>query len=150
VVERKNYTIINMAQSMLKEKHLSNEYWGDAVVCSVYILNRSLTKSVRNHVPQEAWHDKPCNVSYFRIFRCVADSHVPEEMRRKLDERSERCIFVGYSEESRAYKLYNPITKKYRINKDVEFKEEEAWDVSIDKSVSKGVVLPHEVDDGAK
>jgi hypothetical protein len=85
-----------------------------------------------------------------RIFGCVAYAHVPEEMRRKLDDRSERCIFVGYSEESRAYRLYNPITKKYVINRDVQFKEEEAWDGSIDKSVSEGVVLPHEDDDGAE
>jgi transposase InsO family protein len=45
VAERKNQTIMDMAQSMLKEKHLSNEYWGDEVLCSVFILNRSLTKT---------------------------------------------------------------------------------------------------------
>jgi hypothetical protein len=47
-------------------------------------------------------------------------------MRRKLDDISERCICVGQSEESREYKLYNPITQKYVINKDVQFKEDEA------------------------
>ena len=46
---------MNMARSMLKEKHLPNAYWGEAVACSVYILNRSPTKSVKNKVPQEAW-----------------------------------------------------------------------------------------------
>jgi hypothetical protein len=78
-----------MARSMLKEKHLSNEYWGDAVVCSVYILNRSPTETVRNRVPQKSWDGKPCNVSYFRILGCVAYVHVPEEMRRKFDDISE-------------------------------------------------------------
>jgi hypothetical protein len=150
VAERKNQTIMDMARSMLKEKHLSNEYWGDAVLCSIFILNRSLTKTVRDHVPWEAWDGKPCNVSHFRIFGCVAFAHVPTEMRRKLDDRSERCIFVGYIEESRAYKLHNPITQKYVIIRDVQFKEDEAWDGSIDKSISKGVVLPHEDDDGAE
>jgi len=143
VAERKNRTIMDMARSMMKERHLSNEYWGDAVACSVFILNRSLSKSVMNHVPQEAWDRKPCNVSCFRIFGCVAYAHVPKEMRRKLDDRSEKCIFVGYSEESRAYRLYNPISKKYVISRDVEFKEEEAWDGSIDNSVSEGATLPH-------
>jgi hypothetical protein len=105
---------------------------------------------VRDRVPQETWDGKSCNVSHFRIFGCVAFAHVPAEMRRKLDDRSERCIFVGYSEESRAYKLYNPITQKYVINKDVQFKEDEAWDGSMDKSISEGVVLPREDDDGAE
>lgn len=49
--ERKNRTIMNMAQSMLKEKHLRNEYWREAVSCVVYILNRSPTKSVKDRVP---------------------------------------------------------------------------------------------------
>jgi hypothetical protein len=150
VDERKNQTIMDMARSMLKEKNLSYEYWGDAVLCSVFILNRSLTKTVRDHVPQEAWDGKPCNVSHLRIFGCIAFAHVPAEMRRKLDDRSKRCIFVGYSEDSRAYNLYNPITQKYVINRDVQFKEDEAWDGSIDKLISEGALLPHEDDDGAE
>jgi hypothetical protein len=51
VDERKNQTIMDMARSMLKEKHLSNEYWGDAVLCSIFLLNRSLTKTMRDRVP---------------------------------------------------------------------------------------------------
>jgi hypothetical protein len=101
---------MDMARSMLKEKHLSNEYWGDAVLCSIFISNRSPTKTVRDHVPQEAWDGKSCNVSHFKNFGFVSFVHVPVEMRRMFDNRSERCIFVGYSEESWAYKLYNPMT----------------------------------------
>ena len=89
-------------------------------------------------------------MSHFKNFGCVAFAHVPAEMRRKLDDISERCIFVGYSEESRAYKLYNPITQKYVISRDVQFKEDEVWDGSIDKSISTGAMLPREDDDGAE
>jgi hypothetical protein len=62
-----------------------------------------------------------------------------------LDYRSDKCVFVGYNEDS---KEYNTITKKYVINKDVEFKEKEAWDGSIDKIVSEGDGISHEYDDG--
>lgn len=148
VAERKNQTIMNIARSMLKEKHLSNEYWGAAVICSVYILNRSLTKIVKDHVPQEAWSGKSCSVYHLRIFGCVAYAHVPAKMRRKLDDQSEKSIFIGYSEESKAYRLYNPITKKYIISRDVEFEEEEAWDGSIDNFFPDGVVLSHGDDEG--
>jgi len=68
-------------------------------------------------------------------------------LRRKLDDRSQKCIFVGYSEESKAYRLYNPITKKYVISRDVVFKEEEAWDGSIDKLVGEEDVTPHVEDE---
>ena len=98
-------------------------------------------------VPQQAWSRKCSNISQLRIFGCVAYAHVPEEMKRKLDDRSQKCIFVWYSEESKAYRLYNPITKKYVINRDVVFKEEEAWDGNIDKLVEEDAVTPHTEDE---
>ena len=95
---------MNMARSMLKEKHLPNEYWGEALACSIYILNRSPTKSVKNKVPQEAWSGRSCSVAHLRIFGCVAYAHVPKELRKKLDDKSEKYIFLGYSNQSKAYK----------------------------------------------
>ena len=56
-------------------------------------------------------------------------------------------MFFGYSEESKAYRLYNPITRKYVTSRDVLFKEEEAWDGSIDKLVGEDVVAPHVEDE---
>lgn len=58
--------------------------------------------------------------------------------------RGEKCIFVGYSEQSKAYKLDNPITKKLIISRDVEFVEEEAWDDSIDKTTTVAASVPQE------
>ena len=55
VAKRKNQTIMNMARILLKEKSLSNIFWAKAVACSVYLLNRSPTTSVKMKVPQEAW-----------------------------------------------------------------------------------------------
>jgi hypothetical protein len=71
-----------------------------------------------------------------RVFVCVAYAHVPDKLIRKLDNRGEKCIFVGYSVESKAYKLYNPIKKKVIINKDVHFIEDEAWDGSFNKTIN--------------
>ena len=110
-------------------------------------MNRCPTKSVLNKVPEKAWSGKSCDVSHLRIFGCVAYSHVPGKIRRKLDNRSEKCIFIGYSKHYKAYKLYNPITKKLIVSRDVEFKEEEAWDGSIDEKITHGAVLPHVEDD---
>ena len=69
-----------------------------------------------------------------RVFGCVAYAHVPDELRKKLDNKGDKCIFVGYSDESKAYKLYNPSTKKVIIRRDVQFIEEEAWDGSLENT----------------
>ncbi|XP_074342697.1 uncharacterized protein LOC141680342 [Apium graveolens] len=57
-----------------------------------------------------------------------------DAIRSKLDDKSEKCIFIGYSERSKAYKLYNPVTKKVVISRDVRFDENSAFDdVDIEK-----------------
>ncbi|XXG89957.1 hypothetical protein AAC387_Pa12g1836 [Persea americana] len=112
---------------MLKEKGLPKEYWAEAAACIAYLLNRCPTKSVRNKTPQEAWSGHKPSLAHLKIFGCVAYAQVPEAKRKKLDDRGEKCIFIRYSEESKAYKLYNPLTKKVVVSRDVVFSEEEAW-----------------------
>lgn len=55
-------------------------------------------KNVKDGIPQEAWSGKKIFVYYLRIFGCVAYVLFPIEIRRKLDDKSEKCIFIGYSE----------------------------------------------------
>lgn len=131
VAERKNMTIMDMVRSMLKAKHFPNDYWAEAVNCAVYILNRCPTKAVINKVPEEAWSGRKQGVTHMKVFGCVAYAHIPDQLRRKLDSKGEKCIFIGYSEESKAYRLYIPSTKKFFVSRDVQFVEEEAWDGSI-------------------
>ena len=150
IAERKNRTILDMTRSMLKEKNLPKELWAEAVACSIYLLNRCPTKSVKRMTPQEAWSGYKPNVTHLRIFGCVAYAQVPEAKRRKLDDRGEKCVFVGYSEESKAYKLYNPLTGKLVVSRDVIFSEEETWtwnnkEVSKEKIVSTDFEEPEVV-----
>ena len=49
--------------------------------------------------------------------------HVPKEKQRKLDAKAEKCILVGYSDEQKGYKCYNPLTKQARVSRDVVFDE---------------------------
>jgi hypothetical protein len=140
IAERKNRIILDMTRSMLKEKGLPKQFWAEAVACSVYLLNRCPTKSVKNMTPQEAWSGYKPSVAHLRIFGCVAYAQVPEAKRRKLDDRGEKCIFVGYSEESKAYKLYNPLTNKVVVSRDVVFSEEESWNWSNKEADKENVV----------
>ncbi|GKV32421.1 hypothetical protein SLEP1_g41032 [Rubroshorea leprosula] len=45
----------------------------------------------------------------------------------KLDDKGEKCIFLGVSDHSKAYRLYNPLTKKVVISRDVVFDEASTW-----------------------
>ena len=54
VAERNNITIMDMACNMMEAKHLSNEYWVEAIVTAIYSMNRCPKKRMKNEVPQEA------------------------------------------------------------------------------------------------
>jgi hypothetical protein len=130
VAKRKNQTIMNIARTLLKEKSLSNIFWSKAIACSVYLLNISPTTSLKMKVPQESWSGTKLNVAHLMTFGCIAYAHIPSELRKKLDDRSEKCIFTGYSETSKAYRLYNPISKKLILDRDIKFLENQFWNDS--------------------
>ncbi|KAH9752737.1 hypothetical protein KPL71_014822 [Citrus sinensis] len=128
VAERKNRIILDMARNMLKSKRLPKEFWAEAVACAVYLSNRSTTRSVLGKTPQEAWSGRKPGISHLRVFGSITHVHVPDESRAKLDDKSEKFIFIGYDNNSKGYKLYNPNNGKIVISRDVVFDEEGEWD----------------------
>ena len=98
-------------------------------------MNRCQTKSVKNKVPQESWIGMNHSVSHLIFFHCVAYARVIDELRKKLDKKGQKCIFVGYSEYTKSYKLYDPVTRKVIISSNVQFIENESWDGTIEKNV---------------
>jgi len=100
--------------------------------------------------PQEAWSGHKPSVTHLRVFGCVAYAKIPDARRTKLDDKSEKCIFVGYSERKMGYKLYNPITKKVIMSRDVIFEEDKTWQWKDDqeavKWISTDLILEDEVE----
>ncbi|GKD76667.1 retrovirus-related pol polyprotein from transposon TNT 1-94, partial [Tanacetum coccineum] len=92
------------------------------------------SKSLDNKTPQEAWNGLKPTVSHLRVFGSIAYVHIPSQRRSKLDDRSEKHVFVGYDKQSKGYKLYNPVTRKVVVSRDVEFDEEGSWDWSIEEN----------------
>lgn len=90
-------------------------------------MNRNPTLAIQNLTPEEAWSGQRPGVDHFKIFGCIAYTHIPDEKRKKVDDKGEKCIFLSVSEQSKAYRLYNPNTKKIIISRDVVFDEEKLW-----------------------
>ena len=94
----------------------------------MHVLNRSLTLSVRNKTPEEAWSGVKPSVAHFRVFGCISHVHVPDSKRTKLDDKSVICVLFGVSQESKAYRLYDPNSQKIVVNRDVVFEEDKHWE----------------------
>ena len=124
---------MEMARSMMKNKQVPDQLWAEAVATAVYLLNRAPTKAVMDQTPYQALKGIIPTVHHLRVFGCVAYPMVNSQQRRKLDPKSERCVFIGYCPASRAYKLLNPITNKLQVSRNVWFDEEASWDWSENK-----------------
>ena len=89
--------------------------------------------------PEEAWSSFKPDVEGLRVFGCVAYAHVPAEKRKKFDGKGVKCIFIGYSDRTKGYKLFNPATGEVIVSRDVEFSEDEAWDWTIAEKEQMGI-----------
>lgn len=68
--------------------------------------------------------------------------HIPKEKRHKLEEKTEKGIFLGYSSQSKGYRVYSLKTKKLIISRDVEFDEHAAWNLEDDKVEKRTIMVP--------
>jgi hypothetical protein len=123
VAERNNRSIVEAAGAMLEEKSMPKSYWAEAVRTAVYIQNRIGDKVS----PYEQYFGTKPNLRHLRVFGSIAYVHIPKEKRKKLDTKAEKCILVGYSDEQKGYKCYNPQTKRACVSRDVVFDESASW-----------------------
>lgn len=131
VAERKNRTVMNMVRALLSAKSIPKTFWPEAVNWTFYVLNRCPTLAVKDITPQEAWSGVKPSVDHFRVWGCLAHVHVADAKRGKLDNKSFQCIFLGVSEESKGYRLFDPIAKKIVISRDVVFEEDKQWEWGV-------------------
>lgn len=117
--ERLNRTVLNKARAMIFESGLKKEMWGEAIRVAAYILNRSPTDSLEV-TPYQLWMNKIPDVSNCRVFGCEAYAKELGSL-KKLDERSKRFVFVGYS--PTGYRLWDASSRKIIVRRDVIFNE---------------------------
>jgi hypothetical protein len=133
VIERCNQTVVRMARALLKQRGMSAVFCGEAVVTTVYILNRSPTKALNSRTSYEAWHGRKSTVSHLRVFGYLTFAKELGHI-EKLDDRSTPGVFIGYTEGSKAYRILDPGTQRVRTTRDVVFDEGRgwAWDIAVD------------------
>src|ERR1051325_3320775 len=101
-----------MVRSKMSARSVPKQFWPKTVKWAAHVMNRRPTHALRDVTPEEAWRGVKPSVHHFRVFGCLANVHIPDVHRRKLDNKSIKCVLLGISEESKAYKLYNPVERK--------------------------------------
>jgi hypothetical protein len=113
-----------MTSSLLRAKKLPKQYQDEAVSRAICLLNRCPTKSLQAITSEEAWSGHKPSVTHLRVLGCVGYTKILDARRTKLNDKSEKCIFIGYGDRRMRYKLYNPIIKKVIMSRDVIFEKD--------------------------
>ncbi|BES97747.1 Hydra magnipapillata [Nesidiocoris tenuis] len=123
-VERTGRSIMKKVLAMLDHSNADHRMWAEAANTAAHLMNCSPTKRLKATVPFELWSGSKVDLSYLRVFGCVAFAYAK---RRKLDSKAERLMFVGYSDVSKGYRLFDPKTSGVKTSRDVVFFEDEIF-----------------------
>ncbi|GJW28468.1 putative ribonuclease H-like domain-containing protein [Tanacetum coccineum] len=123
VAERKNRTLIEAARTMLADSFLPNTFWAEAVSTACYVLNRVLVTKPQNKTPYELITGKIPIISYIRPFGCHVTILNTIDHLGKFDGKSDEGFLVGYSLNSKAFRVYNLETKRVEENLHITFLE---------------------------
>nr|GEX38094.1 ribonuclease H-like domain-containing protein [Tanacetum cinerariifolium] len=140
VAERKNQTLIEAARTMLTDSLLPTIVWSEAIATACYVLNRVLVTKPHYKTPYELLtRDKP-SISYLKPFSCHVTFLNTSDPLGKFDKKSNEGYIVGYSISSKAYRVYNLVSRKIEETMNLKFLENkpfvagtgQAWMFDID------------------
>lgn len=147
---------------MLNSKGLSFRLWAKAMNTAYYMVNRVYLRPSTKVTPYEIWKGTKPNLKYFYVFISVCYILNDREQRGKLDAKSDEGVFLGYSNNSRAYRVYNKRTQAIiesanvvvdnfkgtieRLSEDEAFNESERYDQGDEKHNAEDSVIDNVAD----
>nr|GFC04334.1 hypothetical protein [Tanacetum cinerariifolium] len=134
VVERQNRTLVEAAQTMLSAAKVPLFFgvntakvplffWAEAIATACFTQNRSLVIPRHEKTPYHIINDQKPSVKFFYMFSSVCYIVRDGENLNKIKEKGDECIFVGYSTQSRAFKVFNKRTRVIMESIHVNFDE---------------------------
>ncbi|WZY99772.1 hypothetical protein YC2023_072101 [Brassica napus] len=127
VAERKNRHLMEVARSLMFQANVPERFWSDAVSTACYLINRMPTKVLKDQARFEVLNKRKPSLEYMRVFGCLCYVLVPGELRNKLEARSRKAMFIGYSTTQKGYKCYDPEARRVLVSRDVKFIEERGY-----------------------
>ena len=93
------------------------------MISAFYLINRIPTRVLEDQSPFEVLNKIKSSLSHLRVFESLCYVLVPGDMRYKLEPKSTKAMFVGYSTTQRGYKCFDPQTRRLLVSRYVKFIE---------------------------
>ncbi|KAI3735684.1 hypothetical protein L6452_15192 [Arctium lappa] len=123
VAERRNRTLIEAARSLLADSKLPITFWAEAVNTACYVQNRVLVVKPKNKTPYELLNKRKPFIGFFKPFGCPCIILNTKSHLGKFDSKADDGLLVGYSSQSKAYRVFNSSSRIIEENDNVKSNE---------------------------
>ncbi|KAH9726310.1 hypothetical protein KPL70_008223 [Citrus sinensis] len=141
LVERMNRTLMDKVRCMMIQAMLPKNLWAEILNTACYLVNLSPSTAIEFKTPFELWYGKQASYKDLKVFGCLAYALISQG---KLAPRAQKCVFIGYPEGTKGYKLWctDRSPPKCIVSRDVKFNEEAAVE-----SIQRNSVRAYQVHD---
>ncbi|GKE51262.1 ribonuclease H-like domain-containing protein, partial [Tanacetum coccineum] len=120
VAERRNKTLIEAVRTMLDDSKLPTTFW---VETACYVQNRVLVVKPHNKTLYELFNGRTLTLSFMRPFGCPVTILNTIDHLGKFNDKADEGLFVGYSLNSKAFRVFNSRTMIVEENLHIRFRE---------------------------
>ncbi|KAM2632205.1 hypothetical protein EV1_022967 [Malus domestica] len=121
-VERKHRHLVETARTLLVQSHVPHQYWVEAFTTALYLINRLPISKLSQSPWELLFHNVP-DYSRLKVFGCLCFPWLKPYVPSKLDGKSTKCVFLGYSLQHKGYRCLDPQTQRVYISRHVIFDE---------------------------
>ncbi|GJZ47013.1 retrovirus-related pol polyprotein from transposon TNT 1-94 [Tanacetum coccineum] len=111
VVKRRNQILVEAARTMLSIAKIPLFFWAEAIATACFTQNLSLVIPRHEKTPYHIINGRKPTVKFFQIFGSLCYIVRDGENLDKMKEKGDACIFVGYFNQSKGYRVYNKRTR---------------------------------------
>ncbi|GJW94363.1 retrovirus-related pol polyprotein from transposon TNT 1-94, partial [Tanacetum coccineum] len=141
IFERRNCTLVEADRTMLSASKLPLFFWAKAITTACYTQNRSIIIPTHEKTAYHIINDRKPSIKHLHVFCCTCYLTRDDENLDKMKEKGDPCILVGYSTQSKGYRVYNKRTRMIDESIHIKFDEiKEMSQTSVANNTS-GIVL---------
>nr|GEX39709.1 hypothetical protein [Tanacetum cinerariifolium] len=137
VVERRNRSLVEAARTMLSASKLPLFFRAEVIATACCTQNRSIIIPTHDKTTYHIINDRKPSIKHLYIFSCICYITRDGENLDKMKEKEDPCILVGYSNQSKGYRVYNKRTRMIVESIHIRFDEiKEVFETSVANDTS--------------
>ncbi|KAL2247796.1 UNVERIFIED_CONTAM: Retrovirus-related Pol polyprotein from transposon RE1 [Sesamum indicum] len=122
-IERRHWQLLNIARALLFHVALPLKFWGESILATTYIINRTPSAVLGWQTPFSVLLGCSPTYNHFKIFACLSFATNLNPHKTKFQKRAHRCVFLGYSMMQKGYRVYDLEDHVLFTSRDVVFHE---------------------------